>query len=77
MTKNMAPAAPSAVRMLTVEDVANLTGLCTKTVRKLISEGDLEAKRIGRFIRVRELDLANWQARAPRVPAARKSSKAA
>jgi excisionase family DNA binding protein len=75
MANKATPTAPtSAVRMLTVEQVADLSGLCSKTIRNYIKSGHLPAHYFGRFVRVRETDLAEWQANAPRVPAARQAA---
>lgn len=42
---------------LTIEQTAELLQLSTKTVRRMISRGDLEARRIGpRLIRVRNFE---------------------
>jgi len=49
--------------MLTVNDVAARLQVCTKTVRRWIGGGDLQAHRLGHLLRVSEQDLAAFLAR--------------
>jgi excisionase family DNA binding protein len=50
------PARPT--RFLTIAEVADLLGVCTRTVRRRIDEGVLRAHRSGRLIRISEEDYA-------------------
>lgn len=54
------PARPRA-DLLTVRIVAEELCVCEKTVRRLISAGELPSYRIGRAIRVAEDDLATFR----------------
>jgi excisionase family DNA binding protein len=45
-------------RMLAVTDIAELTRVSTRTVRRWIDSGDLRVHRLGRQVRVSEEDLA-------------------
>ena len=59
--------APSAAALpsplLSVSVVAELLGVSTKTVRRLITRGDLKAHRIGSGLRISEEDLRAYVAR--------------
>ncbi|WP_165585271.1 helix-turn-helix domain-containing protein [Roseococcus sp. SYP-B2431] len=46
------------LRLLSIATVADLTDLSTKTVRRMITRGDLRVIRVGRQIRVSEDDLS-------------------
>ena len=46
--------------LLTVRNVADATGLSELTIRKAINEGALPAKRIGKSVRIRPVDLDAW-----------------
>ena len=46
--------------LLTVRNVSDSTGLSELTIRKAISAGQLTAKRVGKSIRVRPVDLDLW-----------------
>jgi excisionase family DNA binding protein len=52
-----APRAASCAPLLTVQAVADLLDVSSKTVRRLIARGDLAAHRIGGSLRVSEGDL--------------------
>ena len=54
--------------MLTVADVAELLVLNQQTVRNMIDRGDLPAFKVGRRVRIRQADLADFLAREPVVP---------
>jgi excisionase family DNA binding protein len=45
-------------RMLAVADIAEVTRVSTRTVRRWIDSGDLRVHRLGRQVRVSEEDLA-------------------
>jgi excisionase family DNA binding protein len=51
-------------RLLSVATVANHLGVSTKTVRRLIKDGQLPSLRVGRQIRMSERDLADFLARS-------------
>lgn len=51
---------PDLERLLTVDDVAETTGLSTETVRRAIRAGELPAAKIRRRIRIRPVDVADW-----------------
>ena len=53
-------------RLLTVDDVAEVLGLSTKTVRRRIHDGDIPAHRPGRAIRITETDLLAYIDRTKR-----------
>jgi excisionase family DNA binding protein len=50
-------------RFSSIPEVAGVLGCCTKTVRRLISAGELPAHRFGRQLRVSEPDLLAFIAR--------------
>jgi excisionase family DNA binding protein len=54
---------PAPIPLLSVRAVAELLGVSTKTVRRLIGRGDLAAHRIGGSLRVSEADLRAYLAR--------------
>ena len=66
MTKakpSAATAAPPAVplpTLLSVEATAQQLSVCTKTVRRLIERGALPYCRVGRLVRIRAVDLAEF-----------------
>ena len=51
---------PSAHPLLDVLDIAKRLGVSTKSVRRMIARGELPIHRIGRLIRVSELDYHNY-----------------
>ena len=56
---------PSSVeRMLTVEDVANLTRLSRKRILKAVRDGELTGARFGNRIRFRPDAVRTWLERA-------------
>ena len=50
--------------MLTLQEVATRLGVSVKTVRGLISRGELTALLIGRFIRIRPSALEKYEKKA-------------
>jgi excisionase family DNA binding protein len=48
--------------LLSVEATAQQLSVCTKTVRRLIDRGALPCCRIGRLVRIRAVDLAEFVA---------------
>ena len=52
-----------AEELMSVEDVAKRLDVSIKTVRRLISKGEIEVYRIGRQLRVSEGDLAHYLVR--------------
>ena len=48
--------------LLSVEATARLLSVCTKTVRRLIERGALPSCRVGRLVRIRATDLAEFVA---------------
>ena len=52
----------TATPLRSVEEVAPVLGVSTKTVRRLIDRGDLLAHRVGRCIRVSDADLRSYLA---------------
>ena len=50
-------------RLLSVWEVAEHLGVCTRTVRRHIAAGALPTVRIGRMIRIAESDLSAYLAR--------------
>jgi excisionase family DNA binding protein len=51
-------------RLLSVATVASHLGVSTKTVRRLLKDGQLPNLRVGRQIRISERDLADFLARS-------------
>ncbi len=49
--------------LMTIEEVARHLNVSIKTVRRLISKGEIEVYRIGRQLRVSEGDLAHYLVR--------------
>ncbi len=58
-----ARAAPAPTPLLTIQAVADLLGVSTRTVRRLIAAGALMPHRIGGSLRVSEDDLRAYLAR--------------
>ncbi len=59
----MKPRATSRLKesaMLTVADVADHLGVCSKTVRRFVVTADLRVHRVGRLIRIHQDDLATF-----------------
>jgi excisionase family DNA binding protein len=54
-------------QLLSVDDVAEKTGLSGRTIRRLIASGELPVHRIGRSIRISEDDLARFIAACRRA----------
>ena len=50
--------------LLCVDDVAQILRVTPKTVRNLISNGDIKAIRIGRLIRIFDEDFINYLTRS-------------
>ena len=48
--------------LLSVEATAQQLSVCTKTVRRLIWRGALPSCRVGRLVRIRSVDLAQFVA---------------
>jgi len=57
-------------RWLSTGDVADQLGVTTRTIYRLIDDGELAASRIGRLIKVRESDLTAYLAAAQITPGA-------
>ncbi|WP_296196012.1 helix-turn-helix domain-containing protein [uncultured Microbacterium sp.] len=55
-----APIQPEPLRLLTVEAAAEATGLSVRSIRHLIATRRVPVVRLGRAIRLREVDLAAW-----------------
>jgi excisionase family DNA binding protein len=53
------PAKPR-LRLLSVDDIADDLGVSTKTIRRLIDDGELRAYRIGRALRVSEDEVRKY-----------------
>ena len=47
-------------RWLTVTEAAKHTGIGASTIRKEIAAGHLRARRIGRVLRITDVDLRRW-----------------
>jgi excisionase family DNA binding protein len=47
----------AGTQFISIEAAADQLGVCTRTVRRMIAEGDLPGYRLKRAIRVRESDL--------------------
>lgn len=54
------PSPEGARSLLTVEDVAQVVGLSTESVRRAIRVGELPASKMRRRIRVKSEDVAAW-----------------
>ena len=48
------PDRPAAPRLLTVRDVAERLQMSSRTIHRLVANGDLTVVRIGRSVRIRE-----------------------
>ena len=60
MTTNVSnPPAQIPQEYLTVADFAAHCGLSTKTIRRRISDGTINARRVGSLIRIHRSELAN------------------
>jgi excisionase family DNA binding protein len=57
-----APHTSSLPTLLSVEATARQLSVCTKTVRRLIDRGALPCCRVGRLVRIRAVDLAEFVA---------------
>ena len=57
-TSNPKSALPA--RLLTIEEVARICGVSTRSVRRWIDRDELPAVRIGRLVRVAERDLQRF-----------------
>lgn len=57
---NHSPSSPKLPKLLTVQQVANITGFSVREVRRWITSGDLPACKFGRALRVSEPDLAMY-----------------
>ena len=57
-----APHTSSLPTLLSVSTVANELSVSTKTVRRLIERGALPCCRVGRLVRIRSADLAQFVA---------------
>jgi len=53
---------PRLPRLYSVEQIADLLGVSTKTVRRRIAEGKLLAHRVGRQVRISEDDYRSYVA---------------
>ncbi|HEY3813484.1 MAG TPA: helix-turn-helix domain-containing protein [Caulobacteraceae bacterium] len=62
----MKPHRTSVPTLLTVAQLAERLGTCTRTIRRWISDGKLHAHRFGRQVRVSEDDAAALVAAARR-----------
>src|SRR5690242_4020312 len=51
--------------LLTVAEVAGITALSEKTIRRAINRGELAAQKVGGRIRVSRKDLDDWTGRTP------------
>lgn len=60
----MTPTAKLRPRLLTVADVAEELQLCERSVRRLITRGDLCVHRVGRAVRVSADDLEGYLAKS-------------
>ena len=53
------PQRPASIaRLLTIDEVAEILNVSTRTVRRLIDSGALPAHRLGRLVRIADRDLA-------------------
>ena len=57
-----APPAAHLPTLLSVKATAQQLSVCTKTVRRLIERGTLPSCRVGRLVRIRSADLAEFVA---------------
>jgi excisionase family DNA binding protein len=56
--------APTMPRLFSIETVATHLDVSEKTIRRRIETGELRAHRVGRLLRVSELDLAAYIAKS-------------
>jgi putative molybdopterin biosynthesis protein len=56
---------------LTIEEVAQLLRVSTKTIHRLISKGELAAFKVGAQVRVKRSELVAYQAKNKIQPSAR------
>ena len=61
-TRPIITLAPSLTTLLSVDVTAVQLSVSTKTVRRLIASGALPSCRVGRLVRIRALDLAEFVA---------------
>jgi excisionase family DNA binding protein len=54
------PIATSLPQLLSVDDVAAILAVSSKTVRRMIDRGVLSACRVGRLVRVQRADLERY-----------------
>jgi excisionase family DNA binding protein len=59
---SVAPPGAPLPTLLSVEATAQQLSVCTKTVRRLIERGALPSCRVGRLVRIRAVDLAEFVA---------------
>lgn len=59
---SVAPPGAPLTTLLSVEATAQQLSVCTKTVRRLIERGALPSCRIGRLVRIRAVDFAEFVA---------------
>ncbi len=62
LAPSVAPPAAPLPTLLSVNAVAIELSVCTKTVRRLIERGALPSCRVGRLVRIRAVDLAEFVA---------------
>jgi excisionase family DNA binding protein len=60
VTPRLAPAAISSPAVLTIAEAAQLMRISVRTVRRLVTAGELSAVRIGRSIRFRRADVEGF-----------------
>ncbi len=63
LARRIARPAPATAPLFTIQAVADLLGVSTRTVRRFIARGDLIPHRIGGNIRVSQDDLRAYLAR--------------
>ena len=52
---------------LTIDDVADIAKMSTRTVRRAISRGEIPAYRVGGGLRIVQADVHAWMTSAPLV----------
>lgn len=57
MTDTNAPAPNEPIRWLSTRDAANKLGITTRTLYRLIDDGQVPAHKFGRVIRLKEADI--------------------
>ena len=62
LAPSVAPPAAPLPTLLSVEATAQQLSVCTKTVHRLIERGVLPCCRVGRLVRIRSADLAQFVA---------------